>query len=379
MRFVYDNKNVTGHRDEVKTPGKKYKSVGLLQIEVKQLKNPRRVFITTGIKLAPNQFDEKNGFTCKNHPNALAITAKAHKLYRQIEAFCLSDICQTLDDVKKWDIDESITTSVVEFIRSELKRRDPSYSVVEYNNSFIARLEEFGKIKTFSDVTYENLLGLDEHLRKRIKSQPTLYKRHILFKGYINEAIKRGLCKSNPYDLFKFSKGKSKDPIYLTEAELKQLRAYQPEIDKIQKVKDLFIFQCYTGLAYADVMNFDASYIDVVDGVRVIKSSRQKTDGSYIVPFYEEAENIALWYGYTFPRISNQKYNDYLKILAAGAGIKKNITTHTARHTFATLIINKGASLEAVSKALGHASLKQTQHYARMLGKKVVEDLKDLL
>lgn len=379
LRFVYDNKNVTGHRDDEKVPGKTYKDIGLLQIEVRKLGESSRKFISTGIKIRPDQFSDKNGFTCRNHPNASAITGKAHKLYREVEAFCLSDRCKVLGDVSNWDEDESFTTSVAGFIRSELKRRDPSYAVIEYNNSFIKRLEEHGKIKTFEDVTYENILDLDAHLRKKINSQPTLYKRHNLFKGYINEAIKRGLCKNNPYDLFKLVKGKEPERTYLTEDEVQRILRYKPNTEKLQKTKDLFIFQCYTGLAYIDVMNFDETSVTVEEGVRVIRSSRAKTDESYIVPLYAEAEMVAEWYGYNLPKISNQKYNDYIKIMAEAVGITKNLTSHIARHTFATLIINKGAPIETVSRALGHSNIKQTQHYAKMLGRKIIKDMKDLL
>jgi site-specific recombinase XerD len=92
-----------------------------------------------------------------------------------------------------------------------------------------------------------------------------------------------------------------------------------------------------------------------------------------------EAERIAEKYGYSLPKISNQKYNDYLKLLGAGAGITKSLTSHVARHTFATYLINRNIPIESVSKALGHASIRQTQHYARLLGKKVIEDMKTLL
>jgi site-specific recombinase XerD len=77
--------------------------------------------------------------------------------------------------------------------------------------------------------------------------------------------------------------------------------------------------------------------------------------------------------------LSNQKYNDYLKLLGAGAGLAKRLTSHVARHTYATYLLNKGIPIETVSRAMGHANIKQTQHYARMLGKTVIEDMKKLL
>ena len=193
MRFVFDRKNETGHKKRLK--GKEYKETGLLQIEVRQDGTDKRVYISTNIHIRLDQFDTKNGFTCKKHDNAKSITGKAHDRFRKVETFASSDNCPNIGCVKYWDKQDYSVLSVIEFIRSELKRKDSSYAVVEYNSSFIKRLEEFGKIKVFSDITYNNIVEFDTHLRKTINSEPTLYKRHSLFKGYIQEAINRGLFK----------------------------------------------------------------------------------------------------------------------------------------------------------------------------------------
>lgn len=370
LRFIFDRKN------EIKNKGKE---TGLLHIEVRQNKTINRIFISTGIRLKPSEFTSKNGFTCKNHPNASAITAKAHRIFRNIEAFVLSENCNSLEDAKNWNKDESLTHSVVEFIYSELKRRDPSLSVLEYNKSFLRRLEDFGKIKVFADLTYKNLLDFDEYLRQFIKSSPTLYKRHSLFKGYINEAIKRGLCKSNPYDLFKISKGKSKKPVFLTPDEIDCIYLFEFDNPKIDRVRELFLFQCYTGMSYADTQLFNSEYIVELDGYKVIRSNRKKTDESFISLLLPEAERVLKKFDYKLPKISNQKYNDYLKIVGEYVGLTKKLTSHVARHTFATYLLNKSIPIETVSRALGHSNLKQTQHYAKMLGKKVVDDMKKLI
>lgn len=250
IRFVYDRKNETGFRSKKKgSSGKKFKEDGLLQIEVKKDGTDKRVYISTNIRIRPDQFDDKMGFTCKNHTNAKGITGKARDRLAEVELFVSSDRCPDLSHVKYWDKADYTTLSVVEFIKSELKRRDPSYAVVEYNNSFIKRLEEYGKIKSFEDLTYEHIIGLDAVLRKTISSEPTLYKRHTLFKGYIQEAINRGLFKGvNPYAFFKNTKGKSKDPIFLNESEIELLNKYQSDYGYLERVRDLYLFQCFTNL-----------------------------------------------------------------------------------------------------------------------------------
>lgn len=378
IRFVFDRKNETGHKKKEK--GKKYKETGLLQLEVRKDGTDKRAYISTHIRIRPDQFDSSNGFTCKKHENAKSITGKAKDKLREVETFVKSDKCKDIDSVKFWNKVDFSDISVEEFIKSELQRRNPSLTVIEYNNSFLKRLREYGKIKTFDDLTYNNIVGLDAVLRKTIDSEPTLYKRHSLFKGYIKEAINRGLFKGpNPYLLFSNKKGKSKDPIFLTEEEVKLIKEYTPDYGYLERAKDLFLFQCFTGLAYADLMAFSKESIQLLDGYKTIRSNRVKTDENFISLFLPDAESIADKYKYELPRLTNQKYNEYLKDVATGAGISKTMTSHTARHTFATYLLNKNIPIETVSRALGHTNIKQTQHYARLLGKKVISDMSVLL
>lgn len=369
IRYVFDNKKQAS-----------LTTTGLLQVEIRLQGTNKRKVISTGIKLFKNQFSDKNGFTCKNHPNASAITGKAKSMFRKIEQFVLSDKCRTLDDVKYWNNKELAGITVIEFIESELKRKNPSLEVIEYNRSFLKRLIEFGEIVRFEDLTYEKIVLFDTHLKKTINSEPTLYKRHSLFNGYIKEAINRGIYKGiNPYSLFKNKKGKSKDPVFLEEIEIDKILSYNPVYDRLSNVKDLFVFQIFTGLAYVDLMAFNKSSVSELDGYKIIRSSRSKTDESFISLFLPEAEIIAEKYNYDLPKITNQEYNRMLKVLAGGAEINKKLTSHVARHTYATYLLNKNIPIETVSRALGHSNIKQTQHYARTLGKKIVSDMLVLL
>lgn len=368
IRYVFDRKRQSSETQK-----------GLLQIEVRLNKVSQKTYISTGIKLFRNQFSDKNGFTCKNHPNAQLITGKSKRIFNQIEAFCLSEKCKSLSDVKNWDKTEISTVSVIEFIKKELGKKNIGYGTLGYHRTLINQLQSFGKIKTFSDVTYESITEFDVFLRKTIKSSSTLNKRHLTLHHYIKHAINLELMKKDPYNMFKMPTKKGKDPIYLIEDEINSLLKYNPKIEKIQYTKDMFVFQIFTGLAYVDLMNFDKSCIFEVDGKKVIRSNREKTDESFISLFLPEAEKIAEKYNYNLPKLSNQKYNDYLKILGAGAEINKNLTTHVARHTFATYLLNKGVPIESVSRAMGHSNIKMTQHYAKMLGKKVISDMSKLL
>jgi site-specific recombinase XerD len=369
LSFIFDRRKVADNDT----------SKGLLQIEVRMTGTNLRKLFSTGIYLYKNQFTPKNGFTCRNHPNAPAITGAAARMFRKIEAFALSEKCTRLEDVKNWDRDDATVTSVVEFMLSSLRQRNPTEATIEHHNILIRQVSEYGKMKTFADVTYENIVGFDGFLRRTIQSQPVLYKRHNTFKSYIVDAVNRGLCKSNPYLQFKVQKGKSKTPVFLEENEVQRIMSYTPEVAKMEHVRDMFVFQCFTGLACVDLMNFTRESVSELEGLKVIRSSRIKTDESFVALLLPQAQRIAEKYDYNLPKMSNQKYNDYLKLLGVGSGIKKKLTSHVARHTFATYLINKNIPIESVSKALGHASIRQTQHYARLAGKTVIDDMKKLL
>ncbi|MDR3126920.1 MAG: site-specific integrase, partial [Tannerellaceae bacterium] len=170
-----------------------------------------------------------------------------------------------MEDVKNWDKpdDDRTEQSVVHFIREELRRIDPSLNVIKYHNSLLRRLMDFGKIQTFKDFTHQNVMDFDNYLRQSIKSEPTRYKRHTTLRRFIRIAINRGLCKYDPYMDFRFKKGKSRPPVFLLEEEIERIKHYTPVNDKLQHVKDCFLFQVFTGMAYADIAKFTRA--DVVE------------------------------------------------------------------------------------------------------------------
>ena len=160
-------------------------------------------------------------------------------------------------------------------------------------------------------------------------------------------------------------------------------------IKRLDQVKDIFIFSSFTGLAYADVKKISKNDIVIgLDGDRWIKTKRTKTNTRSNIPLLNTAEVILEKYKehpdlvqsqLLLPVLSNQKMNAYLKEIADLCGINKNLTFHLARHTFATTVtLTNGVPIESVSKMLGHKPLKTTQHYARILDRKVSEDMQEL-
>jgi integrase len=176
---------------------------------------------------------------------------------------------------------------------------------------------------------------------------------------------------------------------FLTEQELQTLSNKALMNERLRQVRDIFVFSCYTGLAYIDAANLTPQNIGIgMDGERWIYTFRQKTDTRTNIPVLPPAMAIIEKYkehqlckvkNKLLPILSNQKMNAYLKEIAALCNINKELTFHIARHTFATTVtLSNGIPIETVSKMLGHSSIKQTQHYAKILDRKVSDDMKVL-
>lgn len=371
VRFRFDKRN-KATMSNAKNP-----QTGKVHIEVREIGTNNCVLIQTGVNLFKDQVSGKGrNLKCVRHNNASGINGTLKVLFNRIEAYVLSDKCQSIKDAKDYDNpNPAESTSFIEFMKDILRKKDPSLATIEHHNVLIRKLEEFGKIKTFKDVTYENIYEFDIHLKKTINSLATLNKRHSALHQYIKEAINRDLMTKDPYFTFKKPPKKSKEPTFLTEHEINKIKKYKPVNERLERVKDLFIFQMFTGLAYVDLANFTKDKVVVINGMKVIQSERTKTGEQYIALLLKEAEYVADKYNYNLPMLSNQKYNDYLKLLGAGSGINKSLTSHVARHTYATYLINKGVSIESVSKSLGHSNIKMTQHYAKLLGESVINEI----
>jgi site-specific recombinase XerD len=205
------------------------------------------------------------------------------------------------------------------------------------------------------------------------------------FKKIVNICLKNGWLQRNPFIGYKMTKREVERP-YLTLEELSRISAKTFIAPRINQVRDIFLFSCYTGLAYADVKKLSRSEIAVgIDGDKWIFTNRQKTESATRVPLLPPAQEILDRYanhpqcineGRLLPVLSNQKMNGYLKEIADMCDIIKKMTTHTARHTFATTVtLTNGVPIETVSKMLGHKNLKTTQHYAKILDLKVSHDM----
>lgn len=208
------------------------------------------------------------------------------------------------------------------------------------------------------------------------------------FHKIINICLANGWLTKDPFANYK---AKVKEVIreFLTEQEIQSLMEKEFVSERLELVRDIFVFSCFTGLAYIDVKQLTQDNIVLgIDGDKWINKNRQKTDTNSKIPLLPTAQYIMDKYsdypvnknkGTILPILSNQKMNAYLKEIADICGINKELTFHIARHTFATTVtLSNGVPIETVSKMLGHSNLKTTQHYAKILDKKISDDMQIL-
>ena len=267
--------------------------------------------------------------------------------------------------------------------RAEIRKYGKSPDSKERYERFLKFLKDYGKFKTFYDLTEQKVMELDRFLMKKnnMKAKSRWNNYHRFLNSFILDAQKEGLLHTNPYDRVKIEKGNDYDGIEkcLTPDEFQQLKAATMPDERLGRVRDLFIFHAYTCLSYHDLRTFDTKKIREIEGKKVYIGHRGKTKIEYTVPLLSPALDILEKYNGKLPMLSNVKYNVYLKEVVAAAGIHKPITTHWARHTGATLLLNAGVPIEIVSKICGHSTIKMTERiYARMLPKTVVAAVNEI-
>jgi integrase len=206
-------------------------------------------------------------------------------------------------------------------------------------------------------------------------------------RNVVKTAVVNNWLIKDPFLGFKGKQEKS-HRTFLTNDELLAIQTKELHVERLERIRDVFVFCCYTGLAHVDVANLTIGNIVVgIDGKKWIYTFRQKTNTKSNVPLLPVALEILKRYqpgnatadSSVLPVITNIKTNAYLKEIATICGISKNLTFHMARHTFATTVtLTNGVPLETVSRMLGHTKITTTQIYAKVLESKVSEDMNQL-
>lgn len=371
-RLVFDRKN-TATKDVS----------ALIQIEV--LFERRKKYISTGVRVYKNQFDKKKGIV-NNRFDMVSLNAKISALKGRVDNFILGLINNaipfTFDALSEFlEADTERAANFVDFVERKIKNRtDIRDTTKRTQMKLVGVLADFGKIKTTADLTKRNIILFDEYLHAKGIKQSTIHSYHKVLKTYIHEAMKLELISADPYLAISISRGESEQGRYLSDKEFMAVRDAKLPTDSLSRVRDLFLLQCYTGLAYSDLMAFDFSKVKINKNIGVLSDNRHKTGVGFTTILMPEALDVVKKYKGVLPKISNEKYNQYLKVVAAAAGIEKPIASHWGRRTCGMLLLNRGVSMEVVSKVLGHSSIKTTEAvYAKILRETVVREVVDKL
>jgi site-specific recombinase XerD len=275
----------------------------------------------------------------------------------------------------------------------KLLHTDFSPGTLERYKTALKHVQSFMKWKFNVDdidinkLSYQFVTDYEFWLKAELKcSHNTAVKYIGNLKKIINICIKNGWLDRDPFFGWKMNKREVVRE-YLSEDEIEKVYHHEFGTSRLTLVRDIFIFSCYTGLAYADIEKLKRSEIIIgIDGEKWISIQRQKTETPSRIPLLSIPLEILDRYkgdircsnkDQLLPIFSNQKMNEYLKEIAQVCGIEKEFTFHCARHTFATTVtLSNGVPIESVSKMLGHRNIKTTQHYAKILDNKVSYDMK---
>lgn len=380
-RFVFDRKKISSEKRK-----------GLIQIEVRYEK--KRKWISTGIKVFKDQWHDKRYIV--NSLDSDELNERLFLCKEKIDSYFNSlmekGISFSWDDfdifLKRMDTSTSSETFIDYVARRIEERNDIKPSTKANHRKLLTSLDEFGKILYFSDLTKSNvadyynfLLGKEVIIQGKVqKLKLTTTSSYMKFlKVYINDAIQHDKLDKNPCNGLKVKRGSAENGRWLSLEELSRIENIENIPSSLKIIRDLFLIQCYTGMAYTDLMDFSPEKLTEIDGVTVLSGKRKKSGESYVTVIYPTLKNLLDKYNYNIPKRTNQSYNRALKILSMACNIDKPLATHWARRTCGMLMLNKGYSIEVVAKVLGHSDIKTTQQcYAKILDRTVIDSFKKI-
>lgn len=367
LTFIYDRK---GQATKV------HPSVVELRISAGKV----RKYVSTGIKLLPKEW--KNGsIVCREDWKVLndqlqVIRKKCSEIIvRMMEEGAL-DI-NAIPGMLKNELVQKQT--FIDYAKEVAERKYQSITtgtMAHYIQTF-KFLERWKGIIYFSDVNERNIMRMDDELRRRGLKESSRWNYHKIVKSFIIRAVADGMVKQNPYSNLDIKRGDEEGiKHYLTTAEFHRFESCIIPIESLRRVRDLFVFQTYTMMSYSDLEKFDYDKCIDIYGQKVYKAQRTKTGKEFTIVLIKPTIDILNRYHGKLPIISNVKYNAYIKSAVLYAQIDKNVTTHWARHTGATLLLNEGnVDINTIAKMLGDTLKETDKTYAKLMDETIVESM----
>ena len=368
---------------------------GLLEIRITI--GRKSYYISTGVRVYAREW----AGTVIRRPDAEALNDRLGLLMRRVAEEtndCLANHREVVaSEIREriWDVREkSSGDEMLEWIDGQIDLLKVTEGTKQHYRTLLMRLREYGRMKSWRDLTVENVELFDGWLHQLKKPQSdaevrmgeseallsdaAVYNYHKTLKAMVRRAFRFGIISLNPYDRLngQFKRGDKESVEYLTDDEVAAIESLHPvDGSQMAVARDLFVFQLHTGLSYADTQAFDIAKYKNVDGRLVTTNKRVKTGVEYVIMLSEECERILEKYGWTLPKMHNTVYNRCLKTLASAAGIDKRVHTHLARHTFGTSMAEY-APLQDVKKMMGHKDIRQTLRYAKAKPDNIYTDFK---
>ena len=369
---------------------------GPLELRITHARKP--YYINTGIKVLGREFRDGQII---NRADADVLQAQLELItlrYKEAVLECIKkgtpiNVAEIRRQAYNINITRESSASMLDWLTKQVPKLNISAGTRRRYDVLLRRLEQFDKLKSWDDLTVENLYEFDAWLHQITKAQSNgdrqaehkplkigdsaVYNYHRTLKSLLNRAVKMNIIASNPYERLKgeFSRGVKESVEYLTEEEIAAVESLHPmKGTQMAMARDLFVFQLYTGLSYSDAQAFDIAEYKNVNGRWINTGERIKTGVPYVSQLLPQAVEVLERYNWQVPQINNMQYNASLKDIQKALGIRTRLHSHLARHTFATRMLAMGVKIENVSRMLGHSNITMTQRYAKVLAESVHED-----
>ncbi len=359
----------------------------------------RQKYMSTGIRVYPKEWDSKHQRVI-NRMDAAILNKTLDKLMIEVRQVIYDMIDDGHIDIfaipARLDAKRKKAGTFPDFVKERLPIHKHGQSPLRQKayDRFFNFLDEYGKFRQFSDVNEHTILELDRYLqKKKMMASSRWANYHRFLNTFIRDAQKENLVTYNPYDRIRIDKGDDSQSIekHLSAEELRKLRSAVMPTERLDRVRDLFVFQCFTCMAYVDLAAFSAEKVKTVDGKDIIFGQRGKTGVEYQIPLLRPAKDILDKYDGHLPAaltskkkgrkgvMTNQQYNKALKEVVEAAGLGIHVTTHWARHTGATMLLNAGVEMDVIAKVGGWSDTKVLRRiYAKLHPETVVKAVNEI-
>ncbi|WP_455639803.1 site-specific integrase [Parabacteroides sp.] len=370
---------------------KQLNTEGKALIQVEAYLNKQKKYFSTKVYVKPYQWDPKRK-AIKNHPNMDSLNQYLANFISELEHLEF-EIVQSgrefsLNDLKEKPDMEPISFSV--FMRNEITQSNLKPSTMKNHLSTLLVLSTYKADIGFTDLTFNFLCNFEHYLLDNGYHRNTIAKHMKHLKRYINLAINKDLFDLYRYPFRKYKiKYMESKRTHLTPEELEQLESLDLQGRRtLRKTMDMFLFSCYTGLRFSDIVSITRENFHCIDDKIWLIYSSVKTDVNVRLPLFLLFDGKALpiyerykdnpWTLFNMPASSNSNVNKQIRRLCKMANIDKKVSFHTARHTNATLLLYNGANITTVQKLLGHKSVRTTEIYSNIMDMTVVRDLSSM-